>query len=208
MIKICNRCACIASSVVQVSLIRIKPMKTKLSFKFLLIALSIGTVDLGMSQERTFGNGDAALPRFLAVYDVDGDDVLNEEERQVARESRRERHQDRLTDWDTNVDGVLSNEEITAAREQVLLRIIATRCERFDEVDIDDIPGLSLAEFSNIPAFVGAERDRIISLFNRIKGDNDLISKEEFLALLAKRDRVAIVGGLQSKHPHAVDTGN
>ena len=55
----------------------------------LVVTMAANRADAG---ERTFGDG--TLPHFLEIYDLDGDGVLSEEERQAMREARSSRAQE------------------------------------------------------------------------------------------------------------------
>jgi Ca2+-binding EF-hand superfamily protein len=161
----------------------------KIKTNILFAALALGAASIAGAGERTFGGGAGELPEFLVVFDVDEDGKLNEEERQAVRDFMSAKREERRAEWDTNGDGQLSEAEIEAAREEIRRRLEERRCERFDELDIDDSGSLSLAEFSAIPALADASEERILALFDRVNGDDDEVSKEEFLALLRHRDR-------------------
>ena len=62
---------------------------------------------------KVFGNG--TLPEFLVKYDLNEDGVLDEEERQAAKDARKNRAKERRALWDTDEDGEISKEEREAA---------------------------------------------------------------------------------------------
>ncbi len=135
--------------------------------------------------------GDGGLPEFLEKYDLDGDSKLDEEERQAAREDRRQRIRDKRESWDSDGDGTLSEEERNAARAELRAKIEARRCARFEEADRNDDGELSLREFASIGALarlVEHHPERVRRIFNHLDADNsDSISKREFLAHLRHR---------------------
>ena len=52
---------------------------------------------------KVFGNGN--LPEFLVKYDLNEDGVLDEEERQAAKDARKNRAKEKRASWDTDEDG-------------------------------------------------------------------------------------------------------
>ena len=61
-------------------------------------------------QQKRFGDG-TCLPAYIAQYDVNGDGVISEEERQVMDMARDQIQKKLRTDWDTNGDGKISDQE-------------------------------------------------------------------------------------------------
>ena len=56
-----------------------------------------------------------STPPFLE-YDLNEDGVLDEEERQAAKDARKNRAKEKRASWDTDEDGEISEEEREAAR--------------------------------------------------------------------------------------------
>jgi len=136
-----------------------------------------------------FGRGeDAALPDFLALYDLDEDGQLSVEERQALRIDR-ERHLKFRNRWDLDRDGTITEAERDAARVKIRRTIEEQRRRRFLEVDANGDRTLSRAEFEAIPAVQVSDANTpgvADSLFDHIDVDpkDDRISVEEFLAAL------------------------
>ncbi len=127
----------------------------------------------------------AELPEFLRVYDVNGDGVLSEEERQVARDVRDERLDSLTSPWDSNGDGALSLEEIQIAHSELEARIEEKRSARFDEADRDGDGAISDEEFRSIPAISRLDPDKISAALEKLDRNGDgNVSKEEFLSAL------------------------
>lgn len=144
-----------------------------------------GTVD------RTFGGG--TLPAFLAVYDLNGDGVLSQEERDAMNADRRERHERWVSEWDADGDGTVSPAERDAARTNIQQRVELTREQRFAEADTDHDGFLSFEEFSVIPpvARLAVEHpDAPRAMFDGLDtSDDGKVSLEEFTAHLRQRDQ-------------------
>jgi Ca2+-binding EF-hand superfamily protein len=140
---------------------------------------------------RTFGDGE--LPAILAVYDLNGDGVLSQEEREAMRAGRDDRHQQGMKEWDTNGDGVISEEERAAAKEALQHRKEVGRENRFDEADTDGDGFLSFEEFSAIPSVVRLAQehpDAPKAIFDGLDtNDDNLVSAEEFSLQLRWHDR-------------------
>ena len=99
---------------------------------------------------KVFGNGN--LPEFLVKYDLNEDGVLDEEERQAAKDARKNRAKEKRASWDTDEDGEISKEEREAARDALRAKIEEKRNERFAEVDTDGNGTLNAEEFGAIGA--------------------------------------------------------
>jgi len=150
------------------------------------------------------GRRPVELPEFLRVYDLDGDGVLSEEERQVARDIRDERLDNPSNPWDFDGDGTLSSEELRAARSELEERIEEKRRERFDEADRDGDGYISEEEFRSLPAISGLAPEKISVALEKLDGNGDgLIGKDEFLAALRKV-RPAPVGKTDTARPRPV----
>ncbi len=148
--------------------------------------IALGAIALGSPQAeggKSFGDG--TLPYFLQIYDVNGDGVLSEEEKQAAKDARAARRAERLAAIDTDGDGVISDAEREAAMAAHQAAIEAKRTERFNEADTNGDGCLDLAEFSAIEAMVAlAEEypDRPAKIHDRMDADDDgCVSLEEFL---------------------------
>jgi len=136
-----------------------------------------------------FGNG-TCLPKFLEQYDVDGDGMINEEERQAMVEARKQIRENLRQGWDKDADGKLSAEERQHAREQLRQMMEEKRTERFNEADTDDDGSISKEEFEALPGIAdrlenGSEfAQKIVDMiFKRLAGEDELISLDEFLAI-------------------------
>ncbi len=125
-----------------------------------------------------FGTGE--LPEVMKPYDVNADGKLDAEERQAFLKAMRDKRKAELLEkFDTDGDGTLSEAELKAARDAARQKIEDRRVARFTELDKDGDGQLSAAEFTppgNLPA------DIVTRLFDHLNGDDDFISKEEFLA--------------------------
>ena len=166
-------------------------MKTTLTIVATLVALVVPQAFAEDEEGRSFGAG--FLPGFLAPFDVNEDGVLSEEERQAAREARKETREAYRERIDTDGDGTISDAETEAARVAARARINDRRTTRFDAADTNGDGVISPREFRAIPAIDdlitnfperGPIRARII--FNRLDIDgNGEISLREFLFLLS-----------------------
>jgi len=143
-----------------------------------------------------FGAGN--LPAYIALYDVNQNGILSEEELQALETDKKNRNRrQRFKDhWDTNRDGILSNTEITEAQNHIRIAIEQRRCDRFDEVDVIDKQGadrsdgfLSRAEFGAINAVQVSNANRpglADTLFDHLdRNDDNYVSKAEFLHSLS-----------------------
>jgi len=131
---------------------------------------------------KVFGNGN--LPEFLVKYDLNEDGVLDEEERQAAKDARKNRAKEKRASWDTDEDGEISKEEREAARDALRAKIEEKRNERFAEVDTDGDGALSAEEFGAIGAIerLGKRFPKSIErIFARLDDDEDGgIAADEF----------------------------
>jgi len=133
---------------------------------------------------KTFGDG--TLPEALRQYDVNGDGILDAEERQAAKADREAKlNTARLNRWDTNGDGKIDDAERAAAKAALMERIMAERKAKFAQIAGED--GLiSLAEFSSIPALRGRTAEQIAYIFGRLDSNKDgSVSLAEFLLRLS-----------------------
>jgi len=140
---------------------------------------------------RTFGGG--TLPAFLAVYDLNGDGVLSQEERDAMNADRRDRHERWVTEWDTNRDGTVAGEECDAARTNIQRRVELTREARFAQADTNADSFLSFEEFCAIPPVARlavVHPDAPQAIFDGLDANDDsLVSLEEFTAQLRQHDQ-------------------
>ena len=131
---------------------------------------------------KVFGNGN--LPEFLVKYDLNEDGVLDEEEKQAAKDARKERAKERRSKWDTDEDGEISKEEREAARDALRAKIEEKRLARFAEVDTDGDGSLSAEEFGAIGSIKRLGKwspTSIERIFARLDDDeNEGISADEF----------------------------
>jgi hypothetical protein len=144
-------------------------------------------------QQRRFGDS-TCLPAYLAQYDVNGDGVIGEEERQVMEQARDQIRQRLQADWDTDGDGKISDQERDQARLRLRDMIIECRTARFEEAE-DDNDGdevLSYEEFILLPGMARKilEKPEVVAaIFDRLAGDDDYVSLDEFLAALQQCDQ-------------------
>ena len=89
-----------------------------------------------IQQQKRFGDS-TCLPAYLAQYDVNGDGVIGEEERQVMEQARDQIRQKLQADWDTDGDGKISDQERDQARVRLRDMIIECRTARFWEAEAD-----------------------------------------------------------------------
>ena len=131
---------------------------------------------------KVFGNGN--LPEFLVKYDLNEDGVLDEEEKQAAKDARKERAKERRSKWDADEDGKISKEEREAARDALRAKIEEKRLERFAEVDTDGNGSLSAEEFGaigSIERLAKRSPKSVARIFDRLDDDeNEGISADEF----------------------------
>ena len=156
----------------------------------LAIALGIG-IATTIAGHRTFGDG--KLPEILEQFDLNEDGVIDEEERQAAKEARRaaraERRAEHIAEFDTDADGELSDEEKEAAREARRAALQAKREEKFAEIAGED-GSLDLDEFAALAPFEGADPERVAGIFARLDEDEDgAVTLEEFGSRLRHHGR-------------------
>ena len=144
-------------------------------------------------RERCFGHG--KLPELLQQFDLNEDGRIDEEERQAAKEARRQARAERraalIEEWDTDGDGELSREERNAAREAAREERRAALQERREEM-FADVAGedecLDWDEFRDLKPFRRKPRWYVASIFRRVDtNDDDCISFEEFTARLTRQ---------------------
>ena len=147
-----------------------------------------------MQQQKRFGDS-TCLPAYLAQYDVNGDGVIGEEERQVMEQARDQIRQKLQADWDTDGDGKISDQERDQARVRLRDMIIECRTARFweAEADDDDDEELSYEEFILLPGMAKkiVEKPEVVAaIFDRLDADDSgTISLDEFLAALQQCDQ-------------------
>jgi hypothetical protein len=141
---------------------------------------------------KRFGD-ETCLPAYLAQYDVTGDGVIDEEERQVMEKARVQIRQKLQADWDTDCDGKISDQERDQARLRLRDMIIECRTARFWEAESDDDDEvLSYEEFILLPGMAKKILDKpevVAAIFDRLNGDDEYISLDEFLAALHQCDQ-------------------
>ena len=144
-------------------------------------------------RERCFGHG--KLPEILQQFDLNEDGRIDEEERQAAKEARRQARAERraalIEEWDTDGDGELSREERNAAREAAREERRAALQERREEM-FADVAGedecLDWDEFRDLKPFRRKPRWYVASIFRRVDtNDDDCISFEEFTSRLTRQ---------------------
>ena len=144
-------------------------------------------------RERCFGHG--KLPEILQQFDLNEDGRIDEEERQAAKEARRQARAERraalIEEWDTDGDGELSREERNAAREAAREERRAALQERREEM-FADVAGedecLDWDEFRDLKPFRRKPRWYVAAIFRRVDtNDDDCISFEEFTSRLTRQ---------------------
>jgi len=156
----------------------------KLQYLTICAALAMPTAFArGDSGQKQFGSG-TCLPKYLEQYDVDGDGVIGEEERQVMEQARDQIREHLRQGWDEDGDGQLCEQEREHAREQLRQMMEEKRNERFNEADTDDDGYVSKEEFAVLPGI--SKMPAIIQnmIFAKFDADGDgSVSSEEFLAV-------------------------
>lgn len=181
-------------------------MKLKLTVCALLVApLAIAQGEPNQQQkQKRFGDG-TCLPKYLDHYDVDGDGVINTEEKQVMEQARDQIRKQLRKDWDKDGDGKICDKEKKQARTRLRAMMEETRLERFWEAedDEDGDEGLSLtdpyaeSEFGQLPGIANKlatgdpEKVALVeAIFDRLDADDDgLITEEEFMAAVRQCDQ-------------------
>ncbi|MBB07718.1 MAG: hypothetical protein CMN03_05595, partial [Roseibacillus sp.] len=144
-------------------------------------------------RERCFGHG--KLPEILRQFDLNDDGRIDVEERQAAKEARRQAQAERraalIEEWDTDGDGELSREEREAAREAARNERRAAlqdkREEMFEQVAGED-GCLDWNEFKHLKPFRHKPSWYVASIFRRVDADDDnCISFEEFTSRLTRQ---------------------
>jgi Ca2+-binding EF-hand superfamily protein len=116
----------------------------------------------------------------LKIFDLNGNGVLDPEERQAAKAALKMKREKFIAKWDTDKDGKLSRVEIAAIRADIRARIEAKRVAKFKEIAGDD-DLISPAEFAAIPILAGKDPLLVTKIFNRLDKDtSDSISLDEF----------------------------
>lgn len=146
----------------------------------------------GPQPQKRFGDS-TCLPAYLAQYDVNGDGVIGEEERQVMELARDQIQKKLRTDWDADGDGKISDQERDQAKVRLRDMIIECRTDRFWEAESDDEDEvLSYEEFILLPGMAKKilEKPEVVAaIFDRLNGDDEYISLEEFLAAVKQCDQ-------------------
>lgn len=149
-----------------------------------------------LQHQKRFGDG-TTLPAYLAHYDVNGDGVIDEEERQVMEQARDQIRKQLRTNWDTDGDGQINDQERDQARTRLRDMITECRVVRFWEAE-DDNDGdeeLSYAEFILLPGMAkklaeDPEDPVPPAIFDRLDADdNGTVSVDEFLAAVKQCDQ-------------------
>lgn len=160
-------------------------MNAMTQYRFLLALC--GTLVLGISfnearlRDRTFGD---SLPMYLQQFDVDESGVLDEEERQAAKEDRENHEASTQNRWDKDGDGQFSKSELNEARDYLRERIADRRHRYFSELAGTD-GYLSPQEFSSLSSLQDVKPERRLALFNRMDANRDgWVVLDEFLARL------------------------
>lgn len=125
----------------------------------------------------------APLTEFLRLFDLDGNGVLNPEERQAAKKALEMNRAEFIAKWDTNKDGKLSLDEIRALRAAIIKHIIAMRHTKFLEFAGED-ELMSLKEFSSLPIFAEKDPVGVAEVFQRL--DHDKSGSLSFLEFNAR----------------------
>ena len=116
--------------------------------------------------------GPPPLTKFLKLFDLNGDGVLNEEERQAAKLALELKREEFIAKWDTNHDGKLSADEIQKLRRAIIEQIIAKRRAVFLKFAGED-ELMSKEEFAHMPIFAEKDPVNVVALFERLDHDHD-----------------------------------
>lgn len=157
-------------------------------------------------QQKRFGDGTGlpGLPAYLSHYDVNDDNVIDQEEKQAMDQARDQIRKKLRTDWDEDGDGKISVHEREQAKARLRDMIAETRVTRFWEAEDDDDADeeLSYEEFKLLPGMakklemVDGE-DVVKAIFDRLEADDDdnnTVSLDEFLAAVNQCKRVTAGG--------------
>jgi len=112
------------------------------------------------------------LTTFQKFFDLNGDGVLNEEERQAAKRALELSREEFMAKWDINKDGKLSLDEIRALRRSVLHHIMAKRRAIFLKFAGED-ELMSKEEFAGMPIFATADPVKVGLAFDHLDGDHN-----------------------------------
>jgi len=157
-----------------------------------LCAVLASPAAFAQSGPKSFGDG-TCLPKYLQHYDVNGDGVISEEERQVMDQARDQIRKQLRDSWDEDGDGAISDQERDKARLRLRDMIEECRVTRFNEADLDGDGALSQDEFETLPGMANKLPDGqelVDAIFDRLDANDDgLISLEEFLAAVKQCDR-------------------
>ena len=107
-------------------------------------------------------------------------------------QARDQIHKKLLTDWDTDGDGTICDQEREQAKTKLRDMITECRETRFLEADTSGDKLLSYDEFILLPGMAKKVIDSpelVVAIFDRLNGDDDLISLEEFLAAVQQCDQ-------------------
>ncbi|MCU0780602.1 MAG: hypothetical protein MUF04_05800 [Akkermansiaceae bacterium] len=168
----------------------------KMNYWLMIVSACLTPVAFGEGgqQQKRFGDG-AALPGYLAHYDVNGDGVIDEEERQVMEQARDQIRKKLRKDWDANGDGQISDQEREQARTRLREMITECRVQRFWEAESDDDADeeLSYDEFVLLPGMAKKLEDKpdvVEAIFARLDADDSgTVSLDEFLAAVKQCDQ-------------------
>ncbi len=147
--------------------------------------LAFGEGDKNQIQHQKQFGTDTNLPKYLEHYDVNGDCVIDEGERQVMEQARDQIRKQLREDWDVDGDGKLCEQEREHARQRLRDMMDEKREERFNEADTDGDGVISKTEFETLPGIANKlpeMQDIVDAIFARLAGDDELISLTEFLA--------------------------
>lgn len=143
-------------------------------------------------QQKRFGDS-TCLPAYLAQYDVNGDGVIGEEERQVMEQARDQIQKKLRTSWDADGDGKISDQERDQAKLRLRDMITECRTTRFLEADLDGDEALSYDEFILLPGMARKlvdNPDSVVAIFDRLDADDGgTITLDEFLACVKQCDQ-------------------
>jgi Ca2+-binding EF-hand superfamily protein len=148
--------------------------------------LAFGEGDKNQIQHQKQFGTDTNLPAYLEHYDVDGNCVIDEEERQVMEQARDQIRKQLREDWDVDGDGKLCEQEREHARQRLRDMMDEKREERFNEADTNGDGIISKEEFETLPGIADKlpeMQDIVDAIFARLDTDGvEGISLDEFLA--------------------------
>ena len=133
-----------------------------------------------IANDKSFGDG--LLPELLQQYDINDDGLIDVEERQAIKSSRKIMRATRRAEVKKGL--VISDDKRRIIQEEIHKRIKQRRTDKFAEISGHD-EVLSHKEFESIPVFSDTFPERIDALFKRLDSDESGdVNFDEFNARL------------------------